>query len=68
MNYSPEQVEDIKGREKKALEMLKELNLTPAVAMHTVNIGKDCFCMKPVPFLSDTKYADQPSPIEKSTL
>jgi len=61
-NYTSEQVEDIKAREAKALETLKELQLSPAVQMHCVNTGNDCFSMRPVPFLQDTKYT---SPISK---
>lgn len=66
--FTPEQVEDIKSREAKALEMLRELQLTPAVQVQAVNIGDDCFAFKPVPFLNDTKYTSQVSSIQAKDL
>lgn len=68
MDYTPEQIEDIKSREAKGIEMLKELQLTPAVQMYAVNIGNDSFAMKPFPFLQDTKYTAQSSPLQKDDL
>jgi hypothetical protein len=61
MEYSPEQIADIKEREQKALETLKELQLTPAVMMQAVNIGNDTFAMKPIPYLADFKFTPTPS-------
>lgn len=57
-NYTQEQVEDIKEREAKALDTLKELNLTPACQVFKVNVGNDTFADKVVPYLQDTKYAN----------
>lgn len=67
-NYTPEQIEDIKSRETKALDMLRELQLTPAIQMQAVNIGNDIFAMKPMPYLQDFKYSGQVSPIQKDDL
>lgn len=63
MNYTEEQIKDIKEREAKALEMLKELQLVPSVRMHAVNIKDDSFGIKPIAFLNDTKYSGVLSPI-----
>lgn len=52
-----EQVKDIKEREAKALEALKELELTPAAIVYKQNIGNDMFADKITPYLQDTKYA-----------
>ncbi len=62
--YSEAQVQDIREREKKALEMLKELQLTPAVSMQWHNTGNDVFGVHPVPFLQDLKFTAQASPIQ----
>lgn len=66
--YTPEQVGDIKAREAKGLEALKELQLTPAAAISKVNIGNDVFADKLTPFLQDTRYTIQPSPIQQKDL
>jgi len=55
-DLTTEQIEDIKERELKAIEMLRELQLTPAANTVSSNIGGDHFAMKVVPFLQDTKY------------
>lgn len=59
--YTPEQVSDIEAREKKALEALKELQLTPAAAVQksrlTTTNGEEVWVDKITPFLQDTKYA-----------
>lgn len=62
--YSPEQVKDIKEREQKALNYLKELQLTPAAAISKEQIGNDMFADKVVPFIRDTKYEGIISPIQ----
>ncbi len=54
--YTPEQVEDIKAREKKALAYLKELELTPACQIVKQNIGDDVFGDRLYPYLADIKY------------
>lgn len=67
-NYTKEQVEEVKEREKKALAMLKELELTPAAQTFSVNIGKegeDVFAIRIVPYLQDTKYQPKPSPYKE---
>jgi len=55
-DLTTEQIEDIKERELKAIEMLRELQLIPAANTISSNIGDDHFAMKVVPFLQDTKY------------
>lgn len=55
-NYTEEEIKDVKNREAQALKVLGELFLTPAISMQAVNIGNDTFAMKPIPYLSDTKY------------
>lgn len=54
--YTEEQVLDITTREKKAIEMLKELKLTPSAIIHKVNVGNDVFGDKVTPYLADTRY------------
>lgn len=54
------QIEDIQVREKKALEFLKENDLTPAAQVISVNLGNDVFGTKVVCYLQDIKYADKP--------
>lgn len=66
--YTPEQVEDIKSREAKAIAFLKELQLTPSVSMQLENTGNDTFVIKPVPYLQDFKYKSTPSPIQPDNL
>lgn len=58
--FSEAQIEDIKAREAKALDVLKELQLTPSAMPQLVNLGDDVFGIKIHPFLNDTKYS-QPS-------
>lgn len=65
MEYTSDQVTDIKAREKEALEHLKRLELNPTVAMSLVNIGNDTFAIKPIPYLADTRYT---SPINSTEL
>ena len=57
--YTDEQVKDIQEREAKAIEALKELELTPSAYVMKTNIGDDTFVDKVVPYLQDTKYADK---------
>ena len=59
MQYSEEQKVDITEREKKALEMLKDLQLTPAAQVSKVQMGNDVFADKVTPFLQDLKYKDE---------
>jgi len=61
--YSPEQIEDIKDREAKAIEALKELQLTPSAQIVSVNIGDDVFATKVIPYLADIKFV-QKEPIK----
>ena len=58
--YTPEQIKDIEEREKKALEALKSLELTPAAVLSKMNVGDDMFVDKVTPYLRDTKYAEKP--------
>ena len=57
--YTEEQVKDVEGREAKALEMLKELELTPAAFCQKTNIGNDVFVDKITCYLQDTKFAEK---------
>lgn len=59
--YTKEQIKDIKEREAKALEMLKELELTPAAQIYKINAGNDIFADKVQPYLQDLKYKDEKS-------
>ena len=54
--YTQEQIKDITDREAKALELLKELQLTPAASVSKVNMGNDTFSDKVVCYLQDIKY------------
>lgn len=56
MNYTQEQVEEIKAREKHALDFLKSLELTPSAVVQKINIGNDVFADRVIPFLQDTRY------------
>lgn len=59
-NYTKEQVKDITTREKKALEILQEMNVTPAAVIQKVRMntsdGAEIFVDKIIPYLADTKY------------
>ena len=62
MEYTPEQIKDIQEREAKAIQSLKELELTPASYVAPVNLGQDVFGMQVKGFLQDTKYAKKDEP------
>ncbi len=55
--YTDEQIKDVQEREAKALEVLKELQLSPAAVVHKVNLGDDVFADKVQPYLRDIKYS-----------
>lgn len=59
MQYSEDQIKDITEREKKGLEALKALNLTPAAQIIKVNLGNDIFGDKLTPYLADTLYKEE---------
>ena len=65
--YSEEQRKDILAREEKARAFLKELQLNVACMPQAVNVGDDTFAIKLYPYLADTKYASQVSPIQHDT-
>lgn len=69
-NYSDEEVKDITEREKKGLELLKQLQLTPAAIIQKVNMGNDVFADKLIPFLQDFKYNKDSvvSPVQQKDL
>ena len=52
-----EQIKDIKEREAKALEFLRELQLSPACQLFYENIGNDGFVTRAMPYLQDVKYS-----------
>lgn len=58
--YTNEQIEDITTREKKALEMLREMQVTPAAFIQKVGMrtqeGTEVFADQLTPYLRDTKY------------
>lgn len=66
--YTKEQIKDIQEREKKALEFLKELQLTPACSIVKENIGNDTFADKLYPYLADLKFTNKISPIQTKDL
>ena len=66
--FSKEQIEDIKAREKEALEHLTRLELTPACQILKENIGNDIFGDRLYPYLQDTKYSPKESPIQAKDL
>lgn len=68
MDYTKEQISDIQEREKQGLEALKALGLTPAVSMQFINAGNDSFNIRPIPYLQDTKFTPQASPLQKDAL
>lgn len=66
--YSPEQIIDVQEREKKALDFLKELELTPSAILSMQNNGKDVFGIKVQPYLQDTKYQNKVSPLQQNDI
>lgn len=67
--YSPEEIKDIEAREKKGLEYLKELQLTPAAQVYKQNIGNDMFVDKVTPYLQDIKYnKNEPAKEDKKSV
>lgn len=71
-NYTKEQTEDIKAREKKALEYLKKNNLTPAAIMQKIRIGnengEEVWADKVIPYLQDFKHSGTISPIQNNDI
>lgn len=65
-NYTEEQLKDIQEREKKALELLKELQLTPACFVYKQNIGNDSFIDVVRAYLQDVKYTETKTAEEKT--
>jgi hypothetical protein len=66
--YSEEQRADILVREEKARVALKELQLNPACMPQLVNLGDDTFGIKLFPYLADSKFSSQKSPIQSDEL
>lgn len=66
--YTDEQIADIQAREAKAIEALKELQMTISSQVISVNVGDNTFAQKVIPYLADMKYTvqegDVKSPIE----
>ena len=56
MDYTPEQIEDIRAREQKANETLKELQLVPAAQIKKQNLGNNQFVDLVIPYLADVKF------------
>ena len=67
--YSKDEVKDIQDREKKALKMLAELELTPAAQVYKQNIGNDVFVDKVTCYLQDIRYKkDEPNKTDKESV
>ena len=66
--YTPSEIKDIQDREKKALKMLAELELTPACQIYKQNIGNDIFVDKVQPYLADTRYVKKPTEENKESV
>lgn len=62
--YTDEQVKDIQEREAKAIEALKELQMTLSAQVVAVNVGDNTFANKVIPYLSDMKYTAQEGDVE----
>lgn len=62
MEYTPEQVEDIKSRIQKAADFLKENQLEVSAVLTKVNVGENIFADRVVPTLTDTKFKPIKSP------
>lgn len=60
--FTPAQIADIQEREKKALDFLKELQLTPAAIVTKEKIGhdtgKEVWADVVIPYLQDFKFTD----------
>lgn len=59
MKYTDAQIAEITVREKKALDILRGMDLTPSAVMQKVNLGNDIFADKVVPYLQDLRYAEK---------
>ena len=61
MQYTPEQEQDVKDRQEKGLQALKDLQLNPEAiivkAKLETNGGVNIFADQIIPFLADTKYS-----------
>ena len=55
-NLTEEQKKEVEERTQKALEYLKESNLTLEAIVLPVNIGKNVFANQIIPVLQDSKY------------
>lgn len=70
--YTPEQIKDIQEREQKALDVLKDLQLTPAAAISkfrlVTNEGEEVWVDKVQPYLADFKYTPKVSEIQLKDL
>lgn len=64
MEYTKEQIEDIAKREKMGIDYLRSIGLTPAAVIQKINIGNDTFADKLQPYLQDTRYTPNKSPIQ----
>lgn len=69
MEYTKEQLEDIKLRGEKVVEFIKSMELEIAAQISAQNVGNDVFGLKVKPYLRNTKYtlksatsANVPSP------
>lgn len=64
MQYTEEQIKDIKERTDKAVEVLKELQLQPACFVQKISLGDDMFADKVMAYLQDTKFNEPPQKTE----
>lgn len=60
--YTPEQIADADERQSKGMQLLKDLQLTPAALVEKIHIGHNVFSDKVTAFLQDTKYSKVETP------
>lgn len=66
-SYTEEQRTDINDRVAKAVEALKELQLSCAAVTASERVGDNVFGIKVIPYLKDLKYEPAiPSPIQQA--
>jgi hypothetical protein len=62
--YSTEQIEDIKQRTQKVIDLLKELELDIQAQVIAMDTGNNIFGVKVIPFLKDLKFIPKPDTSE----
>lgn len=62
--YTNAQIADIKDREAKGIQALKDLELTASAQVVSVNVGDNTFAQKVIPYLADMKFTKQIGDVE----